>query len=244
MSDTFHRTSPGPETALAEHMAGVAAAVLRREDEPVSPETVVRLARIAVPDAAHAGLTLVRDERRPVTVAASGEVPRSVDELQYARHEGPCLDAAGGPTVALSADVGADARWPRFGPACVRDTGVHSVLALRLPLGGTDHAALNLYAEGTDVFSPTDVVSGSVLAPLAALVLEAQLRRQDVGNLRAALESSRTIGMAVGILMANHGIGRDRAFELLRDASMALNVKVRDVAAEVTDTGTLPDLPG
>ncbi|MGG5258289.1 ANTAR domain-containing protein [Phycicoccus avicenniae] len=238
MSDTT-----ASERALAEHVAGVAAAILTAEHEPVSPDLVVRLAGIAVPDAGHAGLTLLRGERHPVTVAASGPVPLAVDELQYASREGPCLDAAAGPTVTLSADVGADDRWPDFGPACVRDTGVHSVLALRLPLGGTDHAALNLYAEATDAFSPADVVTGSVLAPLAALVLEAHLRRQDVGNLRAALESSRTIGMAVGILMANHRVGRDEAFSLLREASMALNTKVRDVAAEVTDTGTLPEVP-
>lgn len=230
------------ESAVAQHVADIAA-TLTADHQPVSPEAVVGLARIAVPRAGHAGLTLVREQRRPVTVAASGRVPRAVDELQYERREGPCLDATDGPSVTLSGDVGRDPRWPVFGPDCVRASGVHSVLALRLPIGGADNAALNLYAEQVDTFSPEDVVAGSVLAPLAALVLEAQLHRQDVRDLRAALESSRVIGMAVGILMSSRRVTREEAFELLRDASMALNAKLRDVASEVTDTGSLPDLP-
>lgn len=39
-----------------------------------------------------------------------------------------------------------DGRWPLFGPRCVAEAGVHSVLAVRLTLGGRDRAALNLYA--------------------------------------------------------------------------------------------------
>lgn len=242
MPDATDPVTAADQSAVAQHVADIAA-TLTADHQPVSPEAVVGLARIAIPRAGHAGLTLVREQRRPVTVAASGRVPRAVDELQYVRREGPCLDAAIGPSVTLSGDVGRDPRWPVFGPDCVRANGVHSVLALRLPIGGADHAALNLYAEDVDTFSPEDVVAGSVMAPLAALVLEAQLRRQDVHHLRAALESSRVIGMAVGILMSSRRMTREEAFELLRDASMALNAKLRDVAGEVADTGSLPDLP-
>jgi hypothetical protein len=49
--------------------------------------------------------------------------------------------------------------------------------------------------------------------------------------------------MAVGVLMARYKITEDEAFAMLRVASQALHRKLRDVAAEVTQTGTLPDLP-
>lgn len=219
--------------ALAEDLTG--------HGGPTTPQTVVDVARVAVPHARHAALTLVRADRQPRTIASSDPLPVRVDELQYRLDDGPCLDAATGPPVSRSDDVGLDDRWPQFGPACVEVTGIRSMLSLRLPVGGTDHAALNLYAEEPGAFSAGDVVTGSVLAPFAALVVEADLRREDVTNLTAALETSRSIGTAVGILMASHHVSRDDAFDLLRRASMDLNAKLRDVAAQVELTGALPE---
>lgn len=229
------------EAEVADYIAGLADTLAGRGG-PVTPELIVDVAQTAVPHAEHAALTLVREGRRPRTVASSDPVPLQVDELQYRMDDdGPCLDAATGPAVIRSDDVSVDERWPHFGPACVASTGVHSMLSLRLPLDGTDRGALNLYATEPGAFSSDDVVTGSLLAPFAAVVLEAHLRRQDVANLTAALETSRSIGTAVGILMATHHVKRDEAFELLRRASMDLNAKLRDIATEVELTGVLPD---
>jgi AmiR/NasT family two-component response regulator len=41
------------------------------------------------------------------------------------------------------------------------------------------------------------------------------------------------IGQAKGILMSRDGIDADAAFEVLREASQRLNVKVREVADQV-----------
>jgi AmiR/NasT family two-component response regulator len=57
--------------------------------------------------------------------------------------------------------------------------------------------------------------------------------------LRIALQNSRDIGTALGILMNRHKITRDTAFDLLRSASQRSNRKVRDLAHEVIETGTL-----
>jgi ANTAR domain len=54
---------------------------------------------------------------------------------------------------------------------------------------------------------------------------------------------SREIGTAMGVLMARNQMTQEEAFEALRGASQHLNRKLRDVAAEVVDTGVLPDLP-
>jgi ANTAR domain len=59
-------------------------------------------------------------------------------------------------------------------------------------------------------------------------------------HLEVALASNRRIGMALGILMARHGISEEVAFAALRRASGRRNVKLREVAEEVVYTGATP----
>jgi ANTAR domain len=65
--------------------------------------------------------------------------------------------------------------------------------------------------------------------------------RQRADNLEVALESNREIGQALGILMYTHKLTSQQAFNLLRRASQDTNRKVRDIAAEICDTGMLAD---
>lgn len=74
---------------------------------------------------------------------------------------------------------------------------------------------------------------------LAGLLQQAQ---NAVANLLDAVASNRQIGAAVGILMANHRLTEEQAFGRLRMASQHTHRKLRDIAAEVTETGKL-DLP-
>ncbi|EWT01329.1 hypothetical protein N865_10950 [Intrasporangium oryzae NRRL B-24470] len=62
----------------------------------------------------------------------------------------------------------------------------------------------------------------------------------ETENLKKALEHSRDIGAAVGVLMAFEKLTQDEAFELLRHASQDQNVKLYALAREVLDTGQLP----
>ena len=57
--------------------------------------------------------------------------------------------------------------------------------------------------------------------------------------MRKAIASNRDIGVAMGILSARHNIRPQEAFELLRVASQHTNRKLRDLAAEVIQTGEL-----
>jgi AmiR/NasT family two-component response regulator len=49
------------------------------------------------------------------------------------------------------------------------------------------------------------------------------------------------IGQAQGILMERERITSDQAFDILRRASQHLNVKLRDVAQALVDTGERPE---
>ena len=62
--------------------------------------------------------------------------------------------------------------------------------------------------------------------------------RERIGHLETALASNRRIGIAIGIVMARHGVTDEVAFELLRERSQLLNEKLRELAEEVIYTGT------
>ena len=64
--------------------------------------------------------------------------------------------------------------------------------------------------------------------------------RRNEANLERALDSHRLIGQAMGILIERHRIVSQEAFDLLRRASQDNNVKLREVAERVIETGAEP----
>lgn len=212
----------------------------------LDPERVIRFAAVAIPHTGHCGLTLLRKGKAPRTLHATDDLPLRVDALQYALDEGPCLDAAEKGTICLTGAVDEDDRWPVFGPRCREETGVRSMLGVRLPLANDDQAALNFYSTQPDAFDELDVSVASIFGPFAALAVEQTLREHDSRHFQEALTSSRQIGTAIGIIMARNLITADEALEVLRRASQDLNRKLRDIAAYVEQTGVLPsaDAPG
>jgi AmiR/NasT family two-component response regulator len=63
--------------------------------------------------------------------------------------------------------------------------------------------------------------------------------REEADNLRRALDNSRVIGTAMGVLMSARKLTSTQAFDLLRTASQHSNRKLAEIAAEVAETGTL-----
>jgi hypothetical protein len=78
-----------------------------------------------------------------------------------------------------------------------------------------------------DKMEARSVVDREMIAELQA---EGVLSRDNVANLEAALVTSRTIGAAIGILMASRNIGQEEALSVLKQASQRSNVKMRDLA--------------
>jgi hypothetical protein len=71
------------------------------------------------------------------------------------------------------------------------------------------------------------------------LAERAQHAEDKAANLEIALASNREIGMAMGILMSSRRVSEQVAFDLLRLASSHSHRKLRDLAAEVVQTGQL-----
>lgn len=211
------------------------------QDAVMRPERIVSAVTKVVPDASGCAITLTRGGERPRSLAYTGSVALQVDLIQFATNEGPCLDSLDRHDATIVDDLRTDTRWPTFARRCTAETDVRSILSLRLVLEGTDRAAINLYANQPGRFGDEDVAVASMFAPFVALSVQSALDQQRATNLEVALQTSRQIGTAMGILMVRELVTSERAFELLREASQNLNRKLRDIAAEVEFTGSLPD---
>jgi hypothetical protein len=81
-----------------------------------------------------------------------------------------------------------------------------------------------------------------------AMILELQtdglISQQHAEQLQEALHTSRRIGAAVGIVMANRKVTEAAGFLILKKASQNSNRKLRVVADEVVETGDVTVLPG
>jgi hypothetical protein len=208
-------------------------------DRGLDLDAVLSFARSAIAGADHAAISLARNGQDPRTTASTGELPMRVDALQYAFNEGPCVAALDQSDVVWVDDLATDAQFPRFAPAAV-ELGVRSMLSTRLFLSEHDHAALNLYSMRAGGFEADNVPLAAIFASYASLLLMNQLHEDRVMRLERALESNREIGVAMGILMAQHRWSQSEAFDRLVSASQHLNRRLRDIAAEVKSTMKLP----
>lgn len=201
---------------------------------------LVDLAVVAVPGCSWAAVTAWPVHGHPYSLATSDEVAADVDRLQYETGQGPCLDAAGASPAVRSPDLGAERRWPAFRAAALKSSPVRGIMAFLLaeqPL----RTALNLYSPQPGAFDMQATAAAVVFAAQARILTQHAETAEKAANLAVALDSSRAIGAAVGILMNAHKVTEEQAFTMLRISSQHLNRKLRDVAEVVTETGTLPD---
>jgi GAF domain-containing protein len=209
-------------------------------DRALDPKELVDFAARAVPHALGVGLTLVRGDGEPMTLAASNELANVVDAIEFECGEGPCLDAIEYDDITVANDLANDERWPKFVERSVQETPVRSMFGTRIFLSGKDRGALNFYAAEPDAFDQLDIGIGAMLSVIASVALQHAIEQRRRVNLEIALESSRVIGMAMGIVMSSQLVTADQAFDALRRLSQETNRKLRDVALEVAETGALP----
>jgi ANTAR domain-containing protein/GAF domain-containing protein len=205
--------------------------------------SVVDLAVATIDGCDLAGVFLL-DGNVVTTPAHTDPLVIATDVLQHRVGEGPCLDAIAHRMAFYAEDLsGGDQRWPTFCPQAAA-LGLRSVLAL--PLSANDHlGAINLYAHLPIAFGVVDRAKAAILASLASLALSVAQSHEDeerrAFGLEAALSTREVIGEALGILMERERISADQAFDVLRRASQHLNVKLREIAQNLVDTGENPD---
>jgi GAF domain-containing protein len=199
---------------------------------------VTELACRALPGASQVSITLLR-ERGAVTAAHTGETALRLDELQYERGAGPCLEAAGATATVEVPDTAADTRWAGWGPEAAR-AGMGSVLSLGLPIRDDVSGALNVYGAEVNAFGGEAVAVAESFVRYASVALgNAHLYDATAGlarQMQAAMESRAVIEQAKGVIMGERRCTPDEAFAILNKVSQDSNRKLREVAAALVES--------
>ncbi|MCU1573307.1 MAG: response regulator receiver protein [Micrococcaceae bacterium] len=214
--------------------------VLKTDDVKVMLDELAAFsaATLADPATAFCSITLIQ-RKKPVTVASSQQGAVRLDEAQYDAGDGPCLTAIREQIIIHVPEMGDEHRWPNF-RAVAKYEGVGSSLSVPLALEGEAEAGLNLYSTRSHGFDGQDIdsVQEYVRHASKALRLAVRISRlaETKNNLVAALESRTVIDLAVGAIMAQNRCSQDAAVKILKLASSARNMKLRDVAETVVSS--------
>ena len=136
-------------------------------------------------------------------------------------------------------DLATDDRWTEFAPVLLPALGFRSIVAFCLLIGDQPLAALGIYARQPRAFSADQISLATAFAEHAAIAFDHAAQTEHVSDLEIALEHSRDIGAAVGILMERLGLTQHEAFAHLRKVSQDHNHKLYDLARQLTTTGNL-----
>lgn len=204
-------------------------------------QQVSAVAAEVLPEEPTTSVTVV-DSGRATTAAASGQLARMLDEVQYRLGAGPCLAAAtsGRPSELL--DTRSPADWADFA-ARAAEEGCRSVVSFPLPGGDRLSAALNVYSRSAALSDEralerfVRLADYAVVAVSNAYLYETAVERAV--NLERALDSRAVIDQAKGVLMERFKLTAEQAFQVLTRVSMESNVKVRDLAERFVTTGEL-----
>lgn len=235
-------TPPADDLAradLADVYAKLHGLVLDRADVSDFLQDVARLAATLAPDAA-CGITM-REDREVTTVASSHPFAADIDEIQYGRGQGPCLQSLHTGEVVVVDDMTTDGRWPAYGAHAVAH-GLRGSLSVPMRVEGAVTGAMNVYSRRPAVFGPGVRDRIEAFSAQAASALTVVLRAADQAMLqeqmRAALATRSLIDQALGIIMGRQRVDATTAFAVLREASQSRNRKMRDIAAELIESTT------
>ncbi|GAA4322708.1 GAF and ANTAR domain-containing protein [Actinomadura luteofluorescens] len=240
----------------AGHMVELTRSLLDAETVDGVLRRILLAARVLIPDADMASITLRERTGELGTPFYSDPEAVDLDRLQYRLGEGPCVTAAdpAGAAFACSGDLSAEPAWPRFGPAAA-SYGYAAVLAtvLLLPTESDEAVgALNVYSRAPGSLDDVARDTALLLATHASLAMAAVRTAADgaremadaenqMVNLRKALDTRTVIGQATGILMARRGLDAGKAFELLSRTSQNLNVRLGSLAEGIVSAPEAAD---
>jgi ANTAR domain/GAF domain len=179
------------------------------------------------------------------TIAATDQRMIAMDDAQYEKGQGPCIEVLE-PRDPISVDDAAasEDRWENFARAAAH-LGVRSTLSMHLPVDSDGLASsLNLYSRRQLELSDDQVRRAVPFADqLASAILSVDAHRSTAKLARDMAEAMRTravIEQAKGIIMADQRIDADAAFEQLVRLSQHANIKLREVARRLVDERTKP----
>ncbi|WP_064456231.1 GAF and ANTAR domain-containing protein [Streptomyces hygroscopicus] len=224
--------------AFAERMATMARDLLAQRSVDATLERITESAVEIVEGCDAAGILMLHGSRVETLAPTEGLVIRS-DRLQERLGEGPCFDVAArvnDERVFRIKDFGRPPeQWQGYvGQA--RAFGIGSMMGFLLYTERENLGALNLYSRRPAAFGKASETAGWLLASHAAVAFSSA---RTADQLQQALQTRHTIGEAMGILMERLRVSEDDAFAMMRRVSQERNVKLRDIARQICESGGL-----
>ncbi|WP_420706139.1 MULTISPECIES: GAF and ANTAR domain-containing protein [unclassified Streptomyces] len=220
-------------------------AIARRVSGAEPEEVPGRLCEVAVELLPVTGASVsLRSDGMPVQVSASSEHAAHLAEIQATLGDGPCQTAVadGAPVLACDLTSGRDAgRWPVFAQQATA-AGVRAVYAVPLGSDAVCVGTLDLYRDSPGGLTDRQLrvarlVAGVMTAALMSLPRgdEAEARDGDDGLawLSGLATGHDAVYQAVGMIMAQLGVGADDALARLRGNAFAHGCTVLEVAHDV-----------
>jgi len=200
-------------------------------------QRIAELAKRVIPRVAEASVSLIANDKA-TTAAYTGRLALDLDETQYGRGYGPCLEAAVGQEIREITDARAETRWPDYARISV-ERGSLSSLSVPVPVREAIHGGLNLYAAEAHAFDDDAKDVARAFASYAAVAVHNmhlyESTRELAENLDIAMRTRAVIEQAKGILMSQRRCDATQAFNVLAAASQRSNRKLRDIAQAIVD---------
>lgn len=224
--------------AFATDLAEMARVLLVQETVQDTLDRIVHYAVELVEGCEHAGVLTVEGGRKVRTLAATSDLVRESDASQQDYGEGPCFDVTRtrAEVYRVTDMTTRVERWPHYAPKA-RRLGVGSMMGILLYTEDDNLGALDMYSTEPAKFTERSEHAGWLLASHAAVALSSA---RSHAQLATALESRSEIGEALGIIMERYKLSEREAFSVLRKSSQDHNIKLRDVARQVAETGQIP----
>lgn len=127
-------------------------------------------------------------------------------------------------------------RWPRYASKA-RELGIGSMLSFLLFTEEDDLGALDLYSTQPGALTERSEQVGWLLASHAAVAFSSA---RHEAQLRDAIATRQDIGEALGIVMERYKLPEQDAFAVLRKTSQDRNIKLRDLARTISESGEIP----
>ncbi|WP_346010736.1 GAF and ANTAR domain-containing protein [Streptomyces sp. SID5910] len=189
----------------------------------------------------------------PVRLCASSDRASYLAEVQATLGDGPCVSAAesGAPVIARDLRYGADAdRWPVFAQQATA-VGVNAVYALPLGSDTVCVGTLDLYRDTPGGLTGAELNTARLLAGVMTTALMDLPHGEEYGLgggedawLSGLGGGHDEVYQAVGMIMAQLGVGADEALARLRGAAFARGRTAHDVARDVLAHRQRFDLDG
>ena len=239
LDGVVHKVVATDPQGVADLVANLSWTVLDEHDLLEYLQRCASLSVRLVSGADHASITVTSPGRGESFTVWTDEVTVAVDNAQYAAGQGPCLEAVRTGEV-VRVDVASDAtRWPEF-TTDAEAIGVRSFLAAPIGVGEHCAGALNLFSTQQTSFADDDLLL--MIVDYAERTITDYTRLREaldlVEQLQQAMATRAPIEQAKGILMAEHRITAEQAFEMLRKQSQDTNTKLNALAVAFVATHT------